>query len=61
MNPRNHRSEKEVEKLLQQLSSLPKSKVDTTVPPIRKNSTKWNKNALGAVASHGRINRTKGK
>ena len=61
MNPRSYRSEKEVAKLLQQLSDLPQSKADTTVPPIRNKSTTWNKNTNNNIASHGRVNRTKGK
>lgn len=61
MNPRSHRSEAEVEKLLKQLSSLPTSKADATPTPILKKSSKWNKNTNNNVASHGRVNRTKGK
>ena len=61
MHVGNTRSTADVERLMQQLASLPKSKTDNIPAPTTTKNTNWNKNQNNAVVSHGRVNRTKGK
>jgi hypothetical protein len=58
----NHmRAESDIERLMQQLSKLPKATTDATPEPPEQRSTKWRHKSNTGVTSGGRVNKTKGK
>ena len=54
------RTQAEVDKLMQQLASLPKATTEHSPEPAKKANDKWKHKSV-ATARGGRINRTKGK
>lgn len=59
-NVGNSRTQAEVEALMRQLASLPKSTVEHPPEPEKKANDKWKHQSV-ARANHGRVNKTKGK
>ena len=56
------RKEKDVENLLNLLSSLPKAKPTAVLAePVVKKNDKWKHRSTNNVSTKGRINRTRGK
>jgi hypothetical protein len=56
----NSRPQAEVDKLMQQLASLPKATTEHSSEPQKKTNDNWKRKSV-AVARGGRVNRTKGK
>lgn len=55
------RKEKDVESLLNLLSSLPKANTDNTPDKPRKRNDNWKHKSTNNVSTKGRVNRTRGK
>lgn len=57
----NTRTQDEVDRLMQQLSSLPKATTDATPASEKKANDNWKRKTTTKIRSSGRVNRTKGK
>lgn len=55
------RSQDEVDKLLQQIASLPKATTNASPEDVKKINDKWKAKSSTNVRSNGRVNKTRGK
>ena len=55
------RKEKDVESLLNLLSSLPKANTDAGPEEPTKKNDKWKHKSINNISTKGRVNRTRGK
>ena len=55
------RKERDVENLLNLMSSLPKANTETTSDEPKKKNDKWKHKSINNISTKGRVNRTRGK
>ena len=55
------RKERDVENLLNLMSSLPKANTEMTSDEPKKKNDKWKHKSINNISTKGRVNRTRGK